>query len=122
VLTPLASVGLALIMMGAAVTHLRRHETQAVAAPMILRVLTLVVAWARFGPYALSPSVGGSWVSAPTTTGGTVWPPVMWKSWSNWRYSLGSMSVRSALPSLSIGLPSSQVSPATNMARWVGVV
>ena len=56
------------------------------------------------------------------TTGGTVWPPVMWKSWSNRRYSLGSMSVRSALPSLSIGLPSSQVSRVTNMARWVGVV
>lgn len=52
-LTPLASVGLALIMIGAAVTHLRRHETQAVAAPMILLVLALVVAWARFGPYAL---------------------------------------------------------------------
>jgi hypothetical protein len=28
-------------------------ETQAVAAPMILLVLTLVVAGARFGPYAL---------------------------------------------------------------------
>ena len=53
VLTPLASVGLALIMIGAAVTHLRRHETQAVAAPVILLVLALAVAWARFGPYAL---------------------------------------------------------------------
>jgi uncharacterized membrane protein YphA (DoxX/SURF4 family) len=53
VLAPLASVGLALIMIGAAVTHLRRHETQAVAAPVILLVLALVVAWARFGPYAL---------------------------------------------------------------------
>jgi hypothetical protein len=43
----------ALALIGAAVTHLRRHETQAVAAPMILLVLTLVVAGARFGPYAL---------------------------------------------------------------------
>ncbi|HTF46852.1 MAG TPA: DoxX family protein [Pseudonocardia sp.] len=53
VLTPIASVGLALTMIGAAVTHLRRHEIQAVAAPVILLVLNLVVAWARFGPYAL---------------------------------------------------------------------
>ena len=40
-------------MIGAADTHLRRHETQAVAAPVILLVLALVVAWARFGSYAL---------------------------------------------------------------------
>jgi hypothetical protein len=40
----LAAVGLGLTMIGAAVTHLRRKETQAVAAPIILLVLALVVA------------------------------------------------------------------------------
>jgi uncharacterized membrane protein YphA (DoxX/SURF4 family) len=50
-LTPLAAVGLVLLMIGAAVTHLRRREPQMVVGNGVLLVLAAVVAIARFGPY-----------------------------------------------------------------------
>jgi uncharacterized membrane protein YphA (DoxX/SURF4 family) len=50
-LTPLAAVGLVLLMIGAAATHLRRHETQMVAVNGVLLILAAVVAIGRFGPY-----------------------------------------------------------------------
>jgi uncharacterized membrane protein YphA (DoxX/SURF4 family) len=50
-LTPLAAVGLVLLMVGAAATHIRRRETQAVAVNAVLLILALVVAIGRFGPY-----------------------------------------------------------------------
>lgn len=50
-LTPLAAVGIVLLMGGAAATHLRRHETQPVAVNGVLLVLAVVVAVGRFGPY-----------------------------------------------------------------------
>jgi hypothetical protein len=53
VLTPLAGVGLLLLMIGAVVTHIRRGERTAVAPPLVLGLLALVVAVARFGPYPL---------------------------------------------------------------------
>lgn len=52
VLVPLAAVGLVIIMIGAAVTHARRGETQAIAANVVLLALAAVVAWGRFGPYS----------------------------------------------------------------------
>lgn len=52
ILVPLAALGLALNMAGAIVVHLRRQEARAVAAPVVLLVLALFVAWGRFGPYA----------------------------------------------------------------------
>jgi uncharacterized membrane protein len=52
VLVPLAALGLALIMAGAVVTHLRRHEAQVIPVNLVLLLLTVVVAWGRFGPYA----------------------------------------------------------------------
>ena len=52
VLVPLAALGLALLMIGAAITHARRHELPVIAANLVLLVLTAVVAWGRFGPYA----------------------------------------------------------------------
>lgn len=53
VLTPLAAVGLALIMAGATVVHLRRGDGIAAAVPaLVLGLLSLFVAWGRFGPYA----------------------------------------------------------------------
>lgn len=53
VLTPLAALGLGLDMVGAAVTHLRRHEVVPnVVVNVVLLVLAAVVTWARFGPYA----------------------------------------------------------------------
>lgn len=51
ILTPIAAVGLVVVMVGAAVTHLRRHEIPNIAANAVLLVLAAVVAWGRFGPY-----------------------------------------------------------------------
>jgi uncharacterized membrane protein YphA (DoxX/SURF4 family) len=53
VLVPIAAVGLALLMVGAAVTHRRRGELPMIGINTVLLVLALVVAWARFGPYSL---------------------------------------------------------------------
>ncbi|TDD44546.1 DoxX family protein [Nonomuraea terrae] len=52
VLTPLAAAGLAITMIGAAVTHARRAEPPAIAVNVVLFVAAVVVAWGRFGPYA----------------------------------------------------------------------
>ena len=46
VLTPVAAVGLALVMVGAVVTHVRRKEPPAV--PALLGVVAVVVAVLRF--------------------------------------------------------------------------
>lgn len=46
ILTPLAAVGLALVMAGAVVVHVRRKE--AFIPPLVLGVLSLVVAVLRF--------------------------------------------------------------------------
>lgn len=54
VLTPLAAVGLILLMIGAAVTHARRGETPMIGINVAFLVLAAVVAWGRFGPYAIS--------------------------------------------------------------------
>ena len=51
ILTPIAALGLALLMAGAVVVHLRRRETP--VPPLVLGVLALVVAVLRFGPYPL---------------------------------------------------------------------
>jgi uncharacterized membrane protein YphA (DoxX/SURF4 family) len=53
VLVPLAAVGLALLMVGAAATHRRRGELPLIGINTVLLVLAVVVAWARFGPYSL---------------------------------------------------------------------
>src|SRR3977135_4262766 len=39
VLTPLAGMGAALLLLGAAVVHLRRHESKAIGAPIFLALL-----------------------------------------------------------------------------------
>jgi uncharacterized membrane protein YphA (DoxX/SURF4 family) len=51
-LVPLAATGLAITMIGAAITHARRHETRQVISNVVLLALLLLVAWGRFGPYA----------------------------------------------------------------------
>jgi uncharacterized membrane protein YphA (DoxX/SURF4 family) len=53
VLVPLAAVGLAVLMVGAALTHRRRGELPLIGINAVLLVLAVVVAWARFGPYSL---------------------------------------------------------------------
>jgi uncharacterized membrane protein YphA (DoxX/SURF4 family) len=47
-LTPLAALGLALLMTGAAYTHLRRKEGSAVVPPTVLLLLAALVAVGRF--------------------------------------------------------------------------
>jgi uncharacterized membrane protein len=51
ILVPLAATGLALMMVGAIVVHLRRGE-KAIAVNFVLLALAVFVAWGRFGPYA----------------------------------------------------------------------
>jgi uncharacterized membrane protein YphA (DoxX/SURF4 family) len=53
VLVPIAAAGLALLMVGAAVTHRRRGELPMIGINTVLLVLAVVVTWARFGPYSL---------------------------------------------------------------------
>jgi hypothetical protein len=49
-LVPVAAVGLALLLIGATVTHLRRHEAKVIVVPLALLVLSVFVAVGRFGP------------------------------------------------------------------------
>jgi uncharacterized membrane protein YphA (DoxX/SURF4 family) len=53
VLTPLAATGLVVLMVLAALTHVRRKETGAIALNAVLLVPAAVIAWGRFGPYSL---------------------------------------------------------------------
>ena len=53
VLVPLAAAGLGLLMIGAAVVHLRRHEAPFIVVNALVIAAAGLVAWARFGPYAL---------------------------------------------------------------------
>src|SRR5918993_1581843 len=51
VLVPLAAAGLVLLMAGAVLTRLRRHETKAMVADLVYLALAAFVAWGRsFGP------------------------------------------------------------------------
>ena len=52
ILTPLAAAGLALTMVGAAITHLRRGEGSMVPVNVLLGGLAVFVAVMRFGPNA----------------------------------------------------------------------
>jgi uncharacterized membrane protein YphA (DoxX/SURF4 family) len=54
VLVPLAAVGLVVLMVGAIITHLRRHEAQAIPVNVTLLALAVLVAWGRFGPHAFT--------------------------------------------------------------------
>jgi uncharacterized membrane protein YphA (DoxX/SURF4 family) len=51
VLVPLAAIGLALVMVGAAVVHARRNEPVNIGVNAVLLALAVFVAWGRFGPY-----------------------------------------------------------------------
>jgi uncharacterized membrane protein len=52
ILTPLAATGLAVIMVLAALTHVRRKEPGGIVFNAVLFLLAAFVAWGRFGPYA----------------------------------------------------------------------
>jgi uncharacterized membrane protein len=51
ILTPLAATGLAIAMIGAVITHIRRNEVPGALPAAVLFILSAVVAWGRFGPY-----------------------------------------------------------------------
>ena len=53
ILVPIAALGLAVIMIGAAVTHIRRSETPMASVNLVLFAGAVFVAWGRFGPYPL---------------------------------------------------------------------
>lgn len=53
ILTPLAATALALLMVLAALTHLRRKEPTAIALNAVLLIAAAVIAWGRFGPRPL---------------------------------------------------------------------
>lgn len=48
VLTPIAAAGLAITMLGAAYTHLRRGENPMILVNLVLLALAAFVAWGRF--------------------------------------------------------------------------
>ena len=54
VLVPLAAVGLVLLMAGAIITHLRRHEARALVVNLAVLALAALVAWGRFGPQSFT--------------------------------------------------------------------
>ncbi len=54
VLVPIAAVGLAALMIGAAITHARRKERQMLPVNLALFALAAVVAVARFGPQSFT--------------------------------------------------------------------
>ena len=51
-LVPLAALGLAMIMVGAAITRISRREYKFMLADLAYLVLIAFVAWGRFGPEA----------------------------------------------------------------------
>lgn len=51
-LTPIAAVGLAVIMALAIRTHARRDEPSAIIVNVLLLAAAVFVAWGRFGPYS----------------------------------------------------------------------
>jgi uncharacterized membrane protein YphA (DoxX/SURF4 family) len=54
VFVPLAALGLVLMMIGAAIVHVRRKELSTIAPSLVLLVLAAVVTWGRFGPYSFT--------------------------------------------------------------------
>ena len=54
VLVPPAAVGVVLLMAGAIITHLRRHEAHTIVVPLAVLALAVLVAWGRFGPQSFT--------------------------------------------------------------------
>ncbi len=50
VLVPLAALGLVMIMVGAVITRIRRHEFKFMVVDLVYLALAGFVAWGRFGP------------------------------------------------------------------------
>ncbi len=54
ILVPLAAIGLALVMVGAAIVHARRNEPTNVIVNIVLLALAAFVAWGRLGLYTFT--------------------------------------------------------------------
>jgi hypothetical protein len=54
VLVPLAALGLVMIMLGAVITRIRRHELKFMVGDLVYLALAGFVAWGRFGPEAFT--------------------------------------------------------------------
>ena len=52
ILVPLAATGMVLLMIGAAITHVRRHESREIVVTLVVLVIAGFVMWGRFGPYS----------------------------------------------------------------------
>lgn len=52
ILTPIAAVGLAVIMVLAIIIHARRKEPSAIVVNLVLLAAAVFVAWGRFGPHS----------------------------------------------------------------------
>ncbi len=50
VLVPLAALGLVMLMVGAVITRIRRHEAKFMVGNLALLAMAGFVAWGRFGP------------------------------------------------------------------------
>ena len=50
VLVALAALGLVMLMLGAVITRIRRHEFKFMAADLVYLAMASFVAWGRFGP------------------------------------------------------------------------
>ena len=50
VLVPLAALGLVMIMLGAVITRIRRHEFKFMVGDLVYLALAAFVAWGRLGP------------------------------------------------------------------------
>ncbi|HEV2780652.1 MAG TPA: DoxX family protein [Actinophytocola sp.] len=53
VLTPVAAVGTGVVMVGAIPLHARHGDRTGVVACVVTLLLSVFIAWGRFGPYAL---------------------------------------------------------------------
>jgi uncharacterized membrane protein YphA (DoxX/SURF4 family) len=51
VLSPAAAAGIILLMIGAAITHQRRHEVQFMGVNALLVLVAAFIVWGRLGPY-----------------------------------------------------------------------
>ena len=54
VLVPLAALGLVMIMVGAVITRIRRHEVMYMVGDLVYLLLAGFVVWGRFGPEAFT--------------------------------------------------------------------
>ena len=54
VLVPLAALGLVMIMLGAVITRIRRHEAKFMVGDLVYLALAGFVAWGRFGPESVN--------------------------------------------------------------------